>query len=276
MLAYGFEFRGLAARPQLSELPALVWPTVDLVVEDGPAPRRTAVTWTPSASVLTSGGDLTIRVERSPLRATIVAPRPVPPAEIEHPLLSFVAAAGARWMGRSAFHAASVVLRGRAWLVLGHPESGKSTLAAGLHARGHAVLGDDLSVLEGHTALRGVRSADLREPAARALQAGVAPSTGAARRRWRTSLGKAPLEVPLGGLISLGWSDAISTTALPVGERLATLAAHEWMMEGPTQPDSFLDLLDVPMVRLCRPRSWVDFERVLGGLRAGGVSVSRR
>ncbi|MGH7689722.1 MAG: hypothetical protein ACREN3_08975, partial [Gemmatimonadaceae bacterium] len=60
------------------------------------------------------------------------------------PVIGFVL----RLRGLTCFHASSIVISGRAILMLGPAGIGKSSTAAALALRGHRVLGDDIAVIE--------------------------------------------------------------------------------------------------------------------------------
>jgi hypothetical protein len=207
-------------------------------------------------AVLAAASVATVTVEREPLTITVAAPEPVPDEVVVHPLLAFAGAAAARWHRRSALHGAAVLVGESAWVLLAAPGGGKSTLASELSRRGHPVLSDDLSVIDGHTVLAGPRACDLRSDAAGELKRGVPLPDTVGRPRWREELPAAPLEAPLGGFVLLEWGDRVAARPALSGGKLAALASCEALAAGPTEPTSFLDLLGLPCVRLTRPRSW--------------------
>jgi hypothetical protein len=263
VLVYGFRVVGVDVDTGLRGERSLTWPRLDVEQVRAPAPGRTAVVVGDERAELAAAGLATVSVRRDPLRATVAAPAALTAQEVVHPLLAFVAAAAARWSGREAFHAASVLVDGRAWVLLAAPGGGKSTLASALAARGHAVLGDDLAVLDGDTVLAGPRSCDLREEAARVLGRGDRLADPVGRERYRETLPPAPYEAPLGGFVELGWGERLDVRRADGRERLTALARHDALGAGPARPDAFLRLLAHPVVRVGRPRSWAALDATL-------------
>jgi hypothetical protein len=256
MYLYGLHVPRLQSVNALTGFRHLPWHEVGLERHvDGPlAPE--GFSWSEGAMTYGAPGHFCIEVIRHPrLSVRINAVREMTTAEIVHPVMTVVGATAAWWTGRLSFHAAAVVIDGRAWVLLGSPGGGKSTLAACLRQRGHAVLSDDLVVLDGRTVLAGPRSADLREAAVEQLT-----STDAEflpwRRRWRAPLGLAPHEVPLGGFVILEWGDTVETRPTDAAERLRAFARFDGLLQGPVTPTAFLDLVDVPSHVLRRPADW--------------------
>jgi hypothetical protein len=235
----------------------------------------TDIVWSDRVVTLRAEGQFSVEVSRDPeLSVCVRSPERLGSAEIVHPVMAFVAAVVASWTGRLSFHAAAVVLRGRAWLLMAPPGGGKSTLAACLRSCGQVVLSDDLAVLDGRTVLAGPRSADLREGAATHLGSGDLMRTGADRMRWRTDLGGAPYEVPLGGLVGLEWGDGLELRPARVAEVLQLLAAADGLGRGPVTPTGFLDLLDVPAYVLRRAPSWEVLDATLESIEAVAAAVT--
>jgi len=264
---YGLDMPHLGDAMSLTGPRSESWFPLDLRVESGNAPDGTAFTASAGRAELTVAGDLSVRVRREPgFTAVVTSPRPVADSRLVHPVLAFVGAVVARWTDRVPLHAASVVVGGRAWLLAAPPEGGKSTAAACLAERGHPVLADDLTVLAGRTVLAGPRSADLREPTVTALEGLRAGADAVPGGRWRRSLGAAPHEAPLGGIVLLEWGERFEVRPLGPVERLAALAAHDALSQGPASPAAFLDLLDVPMYAVRRPRRWDALESSLSAL----------
>ena len=264
---YGLDMPHLGDAASLTGPRNESWFPVDLRLESGGAPPGTAFTASDDRAELAVAGDLTVHVHRDPaFTAVVTSPVPVAASRLVHPVLAFVGAVVARWTDRVPLHAASVVVGGRAWLLAAPPEGGKSTAAACLAERGHPVLADDLTVLAGRTVLAGPRSADLREPTVTALERLRSGADAVAGGRWRRSLGAAPHEAPLGGIVLLGWGERFEVRQLGAVERLAALAEHDALSQGPATPAAFLDLLDVPMYAVRRPRSWDALESSLSAL----------
>lgn len=267
MYLYGLRVPALGSQNVLVGSRNLPWHEVDLHQQTGTAPTATAVTWTDDVVTLDAAGRFSVDVVRGSRYAVRVrAMHPLPRAALVHPVMTFVGAVVASWTGRLSFHAAAVVIDGRAWLLLAHPGGGKSTLAACMRARGHAVLGDDLAVLDGCTVLAGPRSADLREEAAAHLAAGRLHRGLAGRERWRTDLGAAPHEAPLGGIVTLDWADGFSMRRPGVAERLGILATFDALGRGAVRPSAFLDLLDVPVYQIRRPSDWSGLDATLSSV----------
>ena len=84
--------------------------------------------------------------------------------ELVHPYLAGAAGIFNSWRGRMTFHGGGIVLRGRAWGVLGSTEAGKTTTLTQMYLLGVPVGTDDLLVLDGGDALTGPRCLDLRAP----------------------------------------------------------------------------------------------------------------
>ena len=235
----------MTSRPQ--------WPC-DLRVERGAAPAVTSVRWHEDTVRLDARAEFSVLVRADPLGAVVTSPRPLTTAELVHPVMAFVGAAAAAWTGRSALHAAAVVIDGRAWLLLGRPGGGKSTLAVQARRRGLPVLSDDLAVIDGRTVFAGPRSADLRPESARHWDMAEDTIVRESRPRWRHDLGPAPQEADLGGLLELRWGPHLVTSRLGPAQKLALLAEHDALRRGPGEPTDFLDLLQHPAFSLTRPR----------------------
>lgn len=262
MFAYGLNFVGPGlprdqgrARDQ-DGAPAVAWAPCEVRQVPGPAPHRTRLSVSSVRSTLEVEDHATLTFTTEPFLLEVRAPAPIPAESLVHPVLTFAGAAAARWHGRLALHAGAVVIGGGAWVVLGSPGQGKTTLVTQLDQRGHPVLADDLCVVAGQTVLAGPRVGDLRSDAATALGLGVEVDTPLGRPRWRHQFGPAPFDAPLAGIIELCWSDALNVGPVSPAERVATLASHEALSLEPTNPRGLLDLLSVPMWRVARPADW--------------------
>lgn len=267
MYLYGLKVLALGSRNVLAGSRNLPWHEVDLHQRAGMPPADTAVTWTDDVVTLDAGGHFSVEVVRAPRFAVrVTSGHPLATPALVHPVMAFVGAVVASWTGRLSFHAAAVVIQGRAWLVLAHPGGGKSTLAVTMRAHGHAVLSDDLAVVDGRTVLAGPRSADLREEAAAHLAIGRLHHALAGRERWRTDLGTAPYEAPLGGMVTLEWAEGFSLRRPGVAERLGILATFDALGRGLVRPSAFLDLLDVPLYEIRRARDWSGMDATLSSI----------
>lgn len=85
-----------------------------------------------------------------------------------------VAAVALHLQGAVLFHAAAVVMRGKAVLFAGESGSGKSTIAAILHRQGYGVMSDDITELDGDRALTSVPAVRLWPDALESLYGSAA------------------------------------------------------------------------------------------------------
>jgi hypothetical protein len=177
-------------------------------------------------------------------------PVPIDPQELVHPYLVPAAAGFCAWTGREAYHAGAFVVGGRAWAVVGDKEGGKSTVLAHLAQRGHAVLSDDLLVLEDRTVQPGPRLIDLRRPAAEHLGIGEPVPSIREGGRWRMLLEPTP-DVELAGWVFLRWGDTVGIDRVGPGDRVGRL-----LELGPTRPEAVVSLASLPAYELVRPRDW--------------------
>ena len=200
------------------------------------------------------GGWMTI--ERAPARVTFRLAASPPARDLVHPYLAPAAAIAARWAGRESFHAGAVVADGGAWAVLGDRESGKSTTLAHLALAGHAVVADDLLVVDGDAVLAGPRCIDLREASAAHLGAGAPLGVVGVRERWRVPLAPVPARVPLHGWVTLVWDDSVGVDILQGAERMLALLPFRSVQLAPEAPANLVDLSSLPVLRLRRPQRW--------------------
>jgi hypothetical protein len=162
-----------------------------------------------------------------------------------------------------------VLVEGAAWAILGDRGAGKSSLLAVLAAGGHAVLADDLLVLDSAgTAFAAPRAVDLRADAAEHLGVGELVGRLGKRERWRLELDSTPPAAPLAGWIALAWGAELATTAIPVAERLRILAAHRAVRLPPEDPGTLLRLAALPAWSLTLPQDWSSLEQAAERLRA--------
>jgi hypothetical protein len=244
------------------------WPTCGLRTEVGAPPSATGVHWAGDTVRLDAQDRFSVLVRADPLEAVVTSDRRLSDEELVHPVMAFVGAAAAGWAGRSAFHAATLVVDGAAWLLVGPPESGKSTLSVHARHQGWTVMGDDVAVLAGRTVLAGPRTADLREESARHWDVSDDALVELVRPRWRQDLGPSPLEAPLGGIVELAWGPALATARLGSAEKLGLLARHDALGRGPASPTAFLDLLGVPAFSVTRPRDLSGLEDTLRAIES--------
>ncbi len=213
------------------------------------------------------GGGL-LDVRRAPAMIFYAVPHLTTPAAFVHPILARPMAFLARWRGNITLHGGAFVHDGRAWVVTGQREAGKSALLAGLAQRGVPILSDDLVVIDGEDVLAGPCCVDLREDtAARAPEACNIGSVGG-RMRYRLPTPPAPASVRLGGICLLEWGDgAPAVTLLPFAQSLRLLHRQHYATDiGPPEPEQNLALLDRPIWRFQRERDWAQADATLDHL----------
>ena len=188
-----------------------------------------------------------VEIDRRRGEALFTARHKPTPDALVHPHLAPVAAIAARWRRHESFHAGAVILGDGAWAVMGAKGSGKSSLLAWLALSGHAVLTDDLLVIDADgNALAGPRSIDLREGAAERFGVGEPLGVIGARERYRMVVGPVPAAVPLRGFIRLAWGGAPTVTPVPPAWRPAALAAQRAVRLIPRDPDLLVHLERAP------------------------------
>jgi hypothetical protein len=254
---YGFRIDGVPGARELLAAAPQSWPLLTVstrVAEPGSAPAMDVVGPRTAQLPLHAGGWM--EIERNGPRIAFHLPQAPGDEELVHPYLAPGAAVLARWLGREAFHAGALVAGGGAWAVLGGRESGKSSTLGWLAAHGHAVLADDLLVLDGADALAGPRCIDLRPDAAQRLEAGESLGVVGTRERWRLRLGPVAASVPLRGWVELAWGGEVAVEHVRGAERLTTLIGHRSVRLEPPRPGALLELASLPVLRLRRPRRW--------------------
>jgi hypothetical protein len=251
MHAYGCRFTGLSPTP---DGPA-AWPAVEVRFRPGAIDTGPDAIGPDHASLALEGG-YRLDLDRSAATATYThAPgEPPEPDAIVHPLLAPTGAIFARWRGREVYHAAGVLVDGRAWAVEGQPGDGKSTLVAHLASLGHPVLADDTLVVDGRTAHRGAPCVDLREESLDLLSLDglrVGPCRGGTRQR--VELPAAPFSADLAGWVFLEWSDRLDVRPMGV-EALPWVVIRRTFPGLPSSERHLLDLSGLPAFLLRRPR----------------------
>jgi hypothetical protein len=247
--AYGLALSGIGASDLLLE--AAGWPSATLkrTVGDHAGPTELG----DDAATISLLGGGAVRLERRGGLAHFVTPERIGDAELIHPFLAPAAAVLNHWLGRETFHAGAIVVAGRAWLVAGEREGGKSTTLAALAKRGVPVLADDLVVVDGENVLAGPRCVDLREESAHLAGAGSAQLVRDETRR-RLVLGPAPHEAPLGGYVLLSWGDRVQVEAVRPSRLFKRLSAQRSLPLPPPDPALLLDLAGLPAFELTRPK----------------------
>jgi hypothetical protein len=203
------------------------------------------------------GGSVTVR--RDPPRAEFVLPHPTPVAAMVHPIGTMPLSVLAHWRGDATLHGGAFLHAGVAWGICGERSAGKSTTLALVAERGLTIMADDLLAIQGRDALAGPRCVDLRADAAARFDSAVSLGMVGERVRYRLPTGPAPARAPLRGIFLLDWSSDGRTevTPLTLKQRLALLHAHQYSTLF-TQPNggSLMELLDLPMLLVRRPRDW--------------------
>lgn len=203
---------------------------------------------------------------------------PLPGVEdriIRLPLLGTVLAVLLHQRGHLVLHASAVVVGEKVAVFLGAKGQGKSTLAAALYARSHALLTDDLVALSAETAERwmilpGFPQFKLWPDAASSLgdDPALLPTlaAGFAKRARHANEQFAPRPVPLGQIFVLGVGPAPRLQQLQPQQALLELIANSYMarfgrelLQGPAAA-AHLSLCAelvrrIPISLLERPRS---------------------
>ncbi|MCU1354221.1 MAG: HPr kinase/phosphorylase [Acidimicrobiales bacterium] len=181
---------------------------------------------------------------------------------------------------RFALRAATVVIDGRAVAICGSSASGKSTAAAALSRRGHAVLADSVTVVDAGIAYAGPSALTLWPDALAWLD--HAPDAGHAIRPSLPCRSIEPLatveDAPLAAVIILGMGTpgrGTTVTEVRGGERIKALVGHEWHTPlltplGLTSRHFrwTIDLAALTMVRVRRDRAARDVDMVANAIEA--------
>ena len=267
--AYGLAIDGLASEPGQLGPPRAGTPRITVRFRSSlpTAPPERVVT-RDRLQIGSIAGHV-IRADRAAASAEIIGPE-MEPSERIHPYLAPVAAIHNRWLGREAFHAGAFVAGGRAWVVPGRREAGKSSLLAGLSTRGMPVLADDLSVVEDVAVFSGPPCLDLRDAVPGMTDARHAVRDATRSRVW---LDPAPFSVPLGGWIFPRWGDAVRLTPLPAPRLLALLARIRRHAYLESDALDLLTLAERPAWILERPQDWAYADASLTALLDTVTSV---
>jgi hypothetical protein len=208
-------------------------------------------------------------VRRRPPQIAIDSPEVAIEEALVHPLLTAPMSILARWRGDIALHAGAFFHAGGAWGLIGNKGDGKSTTLAGLALRQVPLLTDDLLVLEGDMVRAGPACVDLRPDAAKELGEGRLLGEVGGRERYRVSALRGPARCQLRGFFVLAWAEepGVRMEPVPTGEAMRILYEHEHMeVKGVGDVERIFDLLEKPMWRLTRPRSWSVAEEALDWL----------
>lgn len=204
--------------------------------------------------------------DRAATSTRILGPE-VGPAEQTHPFLAQVARVHNRWLGRACLHGGVFEVDGRAWIVLGAREAGKSSLLAELARRGVPVLADDLAVVDTHgtpTVFAGPTSVDLRSALPGDHQE-LTPVRGGTRLR--LTVPPSSWSAVLGGWILPRWAGQLCLTRLSASQLLPRLAqAQRDRPPALWDPLQLLELAARPGWAWERPRSWSSAQAAVDAL----------
>jgi hypothetical protein len=203
--------------------------------------------------------DARMRLERGePHILRIETAAPLAEDGLIHPFLSLPAAIIQQWSGRLVLHASAFDVGGRAVVLLGHREAGKSTTVAAAREAGFAVRADDVVVLDGGQALPGTSVIDLRESASEVF-GGRALGRIGSRDRWRIYVDEMQAPAPVAAFVRLAWGDDVRVSELGAAELVGALYGSSALGEGVGRhlrhrPAAVLDLLGTRFLELQRPR----------------------
>lgn len=263
--AYGIRIAGVTSSQTMLVEAEPEWPQLRLRSELGdPVVEREDVGADHAVVRLKTGGRLTL--ERARGVACYSVPRPLSDEELVHPFLAPAAAVMSHWAGRVSLHAGGFVADGGVWAVVGQREAGKSSTLAWLARNGHAVVADDVLVLDGRWAFAGPRAIDLREETAERFGVGAALGVVGTRPRWRVTLPQLPARLPFRGWIFLGWDDRVGARRVGAGECLSQLMASLTLRVDASNPRALLELATLPAWEVRRPRDWDRLEEGIGCL----------
>jgi hypothetical protein len=237
---------------------------------------------TQDRALLKLSGRGLVEIERASHSSTLLLPERPADMEIVHPYLSLTAAVSARWRGWNCFHAGGLLVDGGVWGVLGARGAGKSSCLASCSIETRAeVLCDDILVVDSErSGIAGPRCLDLRGDAALRFGVGEAIGVVGARERWRMPLAPTMSSAPLRGWIQLAWGDEIAIQPVGPSDRFAAIARNLALRLLPPNAESLLKLVDLPVLRFSRPRSYDQIgsasEQLLAALSASPHQQSGR
>jgi len=240
---FGYRVHGLIMRSELAlpELPAASG-DIDVTISFGPlrsaptgvTPAGTRFSLDSEQACLFYEGAAAFGVRRG--REIIIDPYPGVDQKVLRLLLQGPALALLlHQRGALVLHASAVAFGGGGQLFLGAAGAGKSSLAAALHARAHALLSDDIVAMDftgRPTVHRGVAQLKLWPDATAALvadsNAGVSLRDGLTKRGW---LDASPLDQPLpvNRAYVLGAASTCSATRMAPAEAFTELVRHSYV-----------------------------------------------
>ncbi|HVE73630.1 MAG TPA: hypothetical protein VNA30_00850 [Mycobacteriales bacterium] len=251
--AYGLRLTGSALPPErLVAVPSDA-PVLRLSMRGGTEPERAARVDGDVADLPMLGGGRLV-VDRRVGTAAFTTPQPLDPEDLAHPYLAPAAAAIQLWRGREALHGGAFAVDGRAVVVLGGREGGKSSTLAWLAAEcGTTVLADDLVIVEEGGVWPGPRCLDLRPQTSAHFADRWQGALVRSGERVRLALGPAEDCLPVVAVVALEWG-AEGRTELRAGERLTRLTDQRMFQVLQGDPDAVLGLAALPFTVLRRPR----------------------
>lgn len=279
--AHGLRITGLDEAGNLSRVPAAharTLPSVRVERSTAPCPahvRSAARLATGDVVVREFSGDRVIVLDRA--AGTAAFHGPATPADVfAHPGLLLVSAHVNRWAGRESFHAGSFTVGGRAYLVAGTADAGKSALLTALAAAGATVLSDAGTVTDGRWVYSGPRTIALSEPVPMHV-VGLPMQPARGETRCRLALGPAPIRRPLAGVFFLRWGGPVRAEVVSDVARPGRLAALRSLRTLPGDPGVMAAVSGVPAWNLHRPREWNSLDEtvalVLSLAAAAGVAA---
>jgi hypothetical protein len=250
---YGIRIGGLDAFSLLAEVDADA-PGLELSFEFGQVGDRTETFTEDRAEIsLVEGGWMSLTRSGE---AHLVLPRPTAAEEILHPWLVPAAATFNGWQGRQVLHGGAFCRDGRAVAILGAKEDGKSSMLAWLSGMPEVeILADDLVIVDEGTVFAGPRCIDLRPGSLQAVRESCAHRLVRDATRMRLGLGPCSPTAALEGIVILAWNEGPEVTieALSPSEGVIALFPHA-LNAG--RRGFLLDLLEMPIWVLRRPKSW--------------------
>jgi len=252
---YGMRITGIPEQtPGLMPVPSS-WPKMHIELQNGTAARAeppgTVRFSADEGEVWLPGGDR-IELRRSPLTVRFATHEPLREEALLHPLLGLPAAIANHWLGRQPLHGGAFVHEARAWALLGVRGAGKSATLGCLLRNGHAIVTDDVLIVDGTSVVAGPRFVDLRPDAAR-LFGGEPVGLLGSRRRWRLRPDAVPASMHLAGFAVLEWGKSTILEPLDPATRLRTLIANSVFRPNRAAAGALLELAALPAWRFVRP-----------------------
>ncbi|TKV57322.1 hypothetical protein FDO65_17500 [Nakamurella flava] len=277
-VAHGLRIEGLDAADNLPRLPAgqaadLPVVRVERTTSPCPTERRVGAHGCGGDVVVREfSGDRVLVLDRLAGTATFHGPATAPDVFV-HPGLLMVSAQFNHWAGRETFQAGAFTVGGRAYLIAGPSDAGKSVLLTALAAAGATVLTDGGAVTDGRSVFSGPRTLDLSEPVPmHVVGLPMQPANG--QTRCRFPLGPAPLRRPLAGVFFLRWGGPVRAEPVSDAGRAGRLAAQRTLRVLLADPGIMTAIAALPAWNVHRAREWSSLDEtvdlVLGLARSTG------